>query len=205
VLDDVEIDLHQFDSIHLPVEGRDDDLLSLGEGVASPPLSQEEKDAELETDIPTDAEERQEVFRPRVADLKDKILLSLFLYSGMVKNMELITDLEKRRHLEVLWHGWAVMLIAALRFAPRLAKERRVRINGALYEVQAPQGMSDTTLLRQMMIYLPHVHVRMISSTLGTEKLERQLTEPTLSEGPDPKIFDFFRTDLPLIFSSTWS
>ncbi len=196
VLEDVEIDLHQFDSIHLPIEGRDDDLLSLGEGVASPPLSQEEKDAELETDIPTDAEDRQEVFRPRVADLKDKILLSLFLYSGMVKNMELISDVEKRRHIEVLWRGWAIMLISALRFAPRLAKERRVRINGALYEVQAPQGMSDTTLLRQMMIYLPHVHVRMISSTLGTEKLERQLTEPTLGEGPEPKIFDFFRTGL---------
>lgn len=196
VLDDVEIDLHQFDAIHLPVEGRNDELVALGDGVATPPLSQEEKDAELETEIPTDAEDRQEVFRPRVADLKDKILLSLFLYSGMVKNMELIPDVEKREHLDALWRGWSIMLIAALRFAPRLAKERRVRINGALYEVQAPQGMSDTTLLRQMMIYLPHVHVRMISGTLGTEKLERQLTEPTLREEPEPKIFDFFRTGL---------
>ncbi|MFK4259847.1 metallophosphoesterase family protein [Agrobacterium tumefaciens] len=196
VVDDAEIDLHQFDTIHLPVEGRDDDLLSLGQGVASPPLSQEEKDAELETDIPTDAEDRQEVFRPKVADLKDQILLSLFLYSGMIKNMELIDDIDKRRHIDVLWRGWSVMLIAALRLAPRLAKERRIRINGALYEVQAPQGMSDTTLLRQMMIYLPHVHVRMISSTLGTEKLEKQLTEPMLREEPEPKIFEFFRTGL---------
>jgi hypothetical protein len=123
-------------------------------------------------------------------------MLSLILYSGMVKNMELIPNSEKRRHLSSILHGWAVLLVASLRFAPRLAKERKVRINGALYEVQAPHGMSDVTLLRQMMVQLPHIHVRMLSSALGTEKLERQLTEPTLSEQKEPKIHDFFRTGL---------
>jgi hypothetical protein len=46
------------------------------------------------------------------------------------------------------------------------------------------------------MLVLPHLHVRLISSALGTEKLERQLTEPTLGEDGEPKIYEFFRTGL---------
>jgi predicted MPP superfamily phosphohydrolase len=188
------IDLNQLDSISLPRDT--DDLAAVAYEVASPPLSQQEKDEELEADFPTDAEDRQEVFRPKIEELSDRVTLSLILYSGMIKNMELITDADKRRHLSSIWYGWAVMLVTALRFAPRLAKERRIRINGALYEVRAPQGMSNTTLLRQMMLRLPHIHVRMLSNILGTEKLERQLTEPTLAEGDEPKIYDFLRTGL---------
>ncbi|WP_279479886.1 metallophosphoesterase [Aureimonas sp. SK2] len=189
------LDLDQLDSIVLP---RDDgDSVSVLEReIASPPLSQAEKDAELETEIPTDAEDRQEVFRPSITEDGDKVLLSLFLYSGLIKNMELIPDAVKREHLSEIWRGWAILLVASLRLAPRLATERRIRINGALYEVQAPHGMSDTTLLRKMMLLLPHIHVKLLSGALGTEKLERQLSEPSPNEQHEPKIYDFFRTSL---------
>jgi len=191
-----EIDLAQLDTIVLPHDKSDDGIDTVAQDIAKPPLCQEEKDAELDLELPADADDRQEVFRPKAEQVSDRVMLSLVLYSGMVKNMELIPDATKRRHLSAILQGWAILLVAALRFAPRLAKERKVRINGALYEVQAPHGMSDITLLRQMMVQLPHVHVRMLSGALGTEKLERQLTEPTLVEQDEPKIFDFFRTGL---------
>lgn len=189
------LDLNQLDSIVLPAD-EEDTISVLEREIASPPLSQAEKDAELETEFPKDAEDRQEVFRPRIQEGGDKFLLSLFLYSGLIKNMEMIADGIKRRHLSEIWRGWSILLIASLRLAPRLAKERRIRINGALYEVQAPHGMSDTTLLRKMMLMLPHVHVKLLSGALGTDKLERQLSEPSSENDVEPKIYDFFRTSL---------
>ena len=191
-----DFDLAQLDTLAIPFEKKDDGVDQVVEDIAQPPLTQREKDEELDLELPMDADDRQEVYRPKVDQTSDRVTLSLLLYSGLVKNMELIPDADKRRHLSSIWRSWSIILIAALRFAPRLARERKVRINGALYEVQAPHGMSDATLLRQMMVQLPYVHVRMISNSLGTEKLERQLTEPTLSERNEPKIFDFFRTCL---------
>ncbi|WP_342112182.1 metallophosphoesterase [Methylobacterium sp. SI9] len=191
-----DIDLAQLDNLPIPFDQKTDGVDQVVEDIAQPPLTQQEKDEELDLDLPADGDDRQEMYRPKVDKNSDRVTLSLLLYSGLVKNMELIPDADKRRHLSTIWRGWSVLLIAALRFAPKLARERKVRINGALYEVQAPHGMSDATLLRQMMVQLPYVHVRMISNSLGTEKLERQLTEPTLSERNEPKIFDFFRTCL---------
>jgi len=191
-----ELDFDQFETIQLPKDDDNGELEAAEMEIAQPPLTQQEKDVELEGLLPVDAEDRQEVFRPSVDEASDRVMLSLTLYSGMIKNMELISDADKRRHLAKIWRGWGVMLIAALRLAPRLAKERRLRINGALYEVQAPHGMSSASLLRRIMLVLPHLHVNLISGALGTEKLERQLTEPKLGEAGEPKIFDFFRTGL---------
>lgn len=190
-----EFDLDQLAEIQLPDEDGEG-FGSIIDEFASPPLSQQEKDAELEAGHPVDAEERQEVYRPRAEEISDRVLLSLILLSGLVKNMEHISDADKRRHLAEVWRGWSLLLVASLRVAPKLARERRIRVNGAMYEVLAPHGMTDTALLRQMMLRLPHVHVRALAMTLGTEKLERQLTEPTLETGKDPVIYDFLRTGL---------
>lgn len=191
-----EIDLNEFDHVPLPTERKDADLEQTSQEVFSPPLSQEEKDEEIEAGLPKDAEDRQEVFRPRTDDIGDRSTYSLLLYSGLIKNMELISDADKRRHLAEIWRGWAYVLGSSLRFAPRLAKERRFRAHGIVYEVRAPQGMSDATLLRQLMLQLPHLAVRMISGALGTEKLERQLTEPQFDEHVEPSIIEFLRVGL---------
>jgi len=187
------IDFDQLSSLQVPRDNHDvDESLE----IARPPLTKEEKDEELEAEFPKDEESRQEVYRPKVEDMSTSSFLSLLLYSGLIKNMELIADADKRRHLSMIWHSWGVILVSSLRFAPKLAKERRFRVNGVLYEVQAPHGMADSTLLRQMILRLPHAHLRLISNTMGTEKLERQLTEPTLAEAGEPLIFEFFRTGL---------
>jgi predicted MPP superfamily phosphohydrolase len=191
-----DLDLRQLESIILPNEKNGAAIAATAREITQPPLTQEERDSELEAEFPTDAEDRQEVFRPKVEEARDRVMLSLLLYSGMIKNMELIPDSDKRRHLSAIWRGWAILLIASLRYAPRLAEERRMRINGALYEVQAPHGMRDAALLKNMMLSLPHLHVKLLSAALGTEKLERQLTEPSLADGDEPMIYDFFRTGL---------
>ena len=191
-----EIDLEQLDHIPLPYDKNGNGLEVTEREIARPPLTQQEKDEELEAQTPADAEDRQEVFRPKIDENGEKLGLSLILYSGLVKNMELISNSDKRRHLTRVWHGWANVLVLSLRIAPRLAKERRIRVNGVMYEIQAPQGMDDATLLRQMMLRLPHTVIRMLSGALGTEKLERQLTEPTLEEASEPKIVEFFRCGL---------
>ena len=169
---------------------------AIGEDLSRNPLSKEEKDRERENEFPKDEEDRQEVFRPDISEIGDKASLSLLLYSGLIKNMELISDEEKRKHISEILRGWSLFLLEALRLAPRLARDRRLRINGARYEVQAPYGMDSAKLLQRLMLLLPHIHVKLLSSALGTEKLERQLTEPSLIEGDEPKIYDFFRAGL---------
>jgi hypothetical protein len=190
-----QLDLEQLGSIPIPRDDDDNVSAEIHE-VVRPPLTKDEKDEELETEFPKDEENRQEVYRPKVDQIETSAILSLFLYSGLTKNMELISDADKRRHLSALWHSWGLILVSSLRIAPKLAKERRFRVNGVLYEVQAPHGMPDSTLLRQMILQLPHAHIQMIANTMGTEKLERQLTEPTLSESNEPLIFEFFRVGL---------
>lgn len=190
------IDLNLFDILDIPSDKNPNSIEDTVSGVLQMPLTKEEKDAELEIDSISDAEDRQEVFRPLAKDFGEKIILSLILYSGLVKNMELISDGQKRQHIKEILKGWSVMLASSITLAPKLARERRIRVNGVLYEVQAPQGMSTTTLLKQMMLYLPHIHIRMLSNSLGTEKLERQLTEPALDEAEEPKIFAMLRAGL---------
>lgn len=194
--DVTEADLRQLESRPLPLDKKNQAFLIAAREMADTPLSQEEKDLELETGMLRDTEDRQDMIRPDVIDAQDMALYSLTLYSGLVKNMELISDSEKRIHLTKVLYGWATLLVGALTLSPVLAKERRLRINGALYEVQAPHGMETATLLRKMMLVLPHIHIKMLSHAVGTEKLERQLTEPTLTEDGQPKIIDFLRVGL---------
>jgi len=191
------IDLNRLANLKLPIES--DDGVSfdyLRKQLSEVPLSEEERDAELETEIPRDAEERQEVFRPRADHYGHRFLLCLLLLSGLVKNMEEISGAEKRRHLKLVWRGWGVLLHLSLQIVPELAKKRRMRINGVLYEIQAPLGLSDDALTRQISLAFPAGVSRLIASSLGTEKLEQQLTEPGLDDANEPLVIEFFKTCL---------
>lgn len=188
-------DIDQIARLTLPAKDADvtDDLLARQ---LATPLSEEERDAELEADIPQDTEQRQEVFRPRIENPGQKLLVALFLYSGTVKNMELIEDGEKRRHLAILWRGWSIFMHLSLMIVPEIARHRRFRINGVLYELNAPFGMSDGELTRIISLNMPTGVSRMISGTLGTEKLERQLVEPQFDAADQPLIYELFRASL---------
>lgn len=188
-------EVDQIAKLTLPTKDSDvtDDLLARQ---LAAPLSEEERDAELEADIPQDVEHRQEVFRPKIESPDARLLVALFLYSGVVKNMEIIDDSDKRRHLNVLWRGWSIFLYLSLRIVPEIARHRRFRINGVLYELNAPFGMSDGELTRIISLNMPVGVSRMISATLGTEKLERQLVEPQLDVVGQPLVFELIRASL---------
>jgi hypothetical protein len=144
-----EINLNSLTELQLPKKSRG--VLSvehLTEQLSSKPLSEFERDKELEVDIPRDVEGRQEVFRPKIDDAGQQFLVALMLYSGALKNLELINDNEKRRHLYKIWRGWGILLHQSLQAVDELARTRRIRINGVLYECAAPLDISDSELAR---------------------------------------------------------
>lgn len=191
------IDLNRITTLELPVKDSENRSVDhLAQQLSDAPLSEEERDAELESEVPRDAEERQEVFRPVVENLGHKFLTSLLLYSGLIKNMEEIAGSDKRRHLASVWRGWGAFLHMSLQLVPELARDRKIRINGVLYELGVPLGMSDEELARRISLGMPIGLSRLLSASLGTEKLEQQLTEPELAEQDEPLVVDFFRTSL---------
>jgi hypothetical protein len=56
--------------------------------------------------------------------------------------------------------------------------------------------MSDAAVLKQMLLHLPHAIMRMIATTMGTEKLRKQLVEPGLEDGLEPNVIKLFRVGL---------
>ncbi|MBU2341242.1 MAG: metallophosphoesterase [Alphaproteobacteria bacterium] len=190
------IDLNVFDDYVLPRDDDGETIEDAAERIVTPPLTAEEKDEEFDLDIPRDEEGRQEVFRPKVANVHEALMFSLMLYSGMLRNFEHMTDAKKREHLGHIWRSWGTVMLENARFAPRLAAERKIRMNGILYELQAPKGMTDAAVLKQLLITLPHAMIRMIATTMGTEKLRKQLIEPDLEEGLEPKVIKMFRVGL---------
>ncbi|MFW2448815.1 MAG: metallophosphoesterase [Qipengyuania pacifica] len=190
------IDLSIFDTYILPKDDEGETIEDAAERIVTPPLTAEEKDEEFDIDIPKDEEGRQEVFRPKITDVHEALMFSLMLYSGLLRNFEHMTDAMKREHMGHIWRSWGTVMLDSARLAPRLASERKVRMNGILYELQAPKGMSDSAVLKQMLLTLPHAMIRMIATTMGTEKLRKQLIEPGLEEGLEPKVIKMFRVGL---------
>lgn len=188
-------DLSAISELKLP---RKDNQISdsLMEDYLERPLTQEERDTELEAELPTDNEGRQEVFRPNIHDSGQRLVVALVLYSGVVKNMELIGDALKRQHLNSLFRGWSIFWLLSLMVVPEIARHRRFRVNGVLYDLNAPFGMPDGELARAIALNVPSAILQIMSSTLGTEKLERQLTEPTLETTGLPLSFEFLRAGM---------
>jgi hypothetical protein len=191
------IDLNRIAALELPVKDSENRSVDhLAEQLSDTPLSEEERDAELESEIPRDAEDRQEVFRPVVQNLGHRFLTALLLFSGLIKNMEEIAGSDKRRHLASVWRGWGAFLHLSLQIVPDLARERKIRINGVLYELGVPLGMSDEELARRISLGMPTGISKLLSASLGSEKLEQQLTEPELDDKDEPLVVEFFRAGL---------
>lgn len=183
--------------IILPTEQDEFDSIDLIESqIEAPPLTQEERDEVLEAELPKDAENRQDVFRPEFTDIGQKWTTALFLYSGVIKNMEAISDAEKRSHLSKLLHSWSVFTMISLNAAPAMARHRKVRINGVFYHVNMPRAWSEIKVLKSILLDMPNSVSRVLTSQLGTEKLERQLREPLLGENDEPAIVRFYRSSL---------
>ncbi|WP_159712592.1 STAND family AAA ATPase [Geminicoccus flavidas] len=188
-------DLHAIDKFELPA--RDDTSEALLESVErqinAPPLDQNELDEILEADLPKDVEGRQEVFRPDPSDNAGKWFTCLTIYSSVLRNSELVGDDCKRYHLAKVLEGWAELLVASLWAVPALARTRMMRVNGVQYRVVAPAHFSEGQVARTIYCDFPNAISKLLWQSVGTEKLERQLTEPRLSESGEAKLVQFFR------------
>jgi predicted MPP superfamily phosphohydrolase len=176
-------DPNSVDHFTLPrSEDSSEDLAAHAEAqINAPPLTAEEKDALLDAELPHDPEKRQEVFRPAFKDNGAAWLATLIVYSHVLKNLELIPDEKKKKHLARVLNGWAELMVASLWIVPKLATERRMKVNGVMYEVNIPKHLKPSQTARLIYLEIPTAMERLLYMTLGTEKLAKQLSE----EAPD--------------------
>src|SRR5271169_826622 len=66
-------------------------------------------------------------------------------------------------------------------------------MNGVQYVVMLPRHYSESQVARTIYIELANSISRLIKFTLGTEKLERQLKEPSLVEAKEDTILTYYR------------
>lgn len=190
--------LGSLEKFQLPSDGTDADniLREYERQVGASPLSPEERDAVLEGDLPADAANRQEVFRPQAIDLGHRLILGLTLYSGLIRNLELVSNQSKRKHLDAALDAWGLFLMASLQIVPQLAKHRKLKVNGVLYEVLVPHHFTEAQTARTIYLAMPTSLAGLVWATLGTEKLELQLTQPSLDDAIEPGIINFIRGSL---------
>src|SRR3546814_15017540 len=87
------------------------------------------------------------------------------------------------QHLSSVLRGWAYLTANTIYLVPLIAKHRRCRINGVLYDVRAPHHWSDADVARMLFLETPNTVSNLMFHRLGTEKLQRQLLEPGLEIG----------------------
>ncbi|EPX82516.1 hypothetical protein [Salipiger mucosus] len=183
------------DNLNLPMSLEDSESYAAGlaEQLSEGPLSLEERDELLETEIPRDAEGRQEVYRPAPRDSSERFMLSLFMYTSFVRNSELIPDHEKRLHLANVLKSWAHVFYGSFLHIPSLVKHRSIVINGLRHVVIYPKKFSDDQVAKMIAISMPKELARLMFIFLGSEKLEAQLRQRDLADVDEPKISRFFR------------
>lgn len=190
-----EPDLTVLEKFQLPSEGLDAEhmLREYEEQVGASPLTAEERDAVLEADLPRDVENRQEVFRPQVKEVGHRLIVGLMLYSGLVRNLELIAKPSKQHHLNSVLDAWGLFLMGSFQIIPQLAKHRKLKVNGVTYEIMMPKHFTESQVARTIYLAMPAGLAHLIWGSLGTEKLELQLKDTKVEHSG---IVNFFRGSL---------
>lgn len=187
-------DLAKFNQLAPPLLDEKVDIASsLQRQIDSPPLTPDQRDEALEAEIPADVERRQEVFRPSLHNVGLRWSVGIILYSGVLKNLEIIPVAAKRKHLAEVLFAWGLLTLHSFSMIPELARKRRMRINGIMYEVRMPRHWSEQKVARAISVDMPNSVSRLISLYLGTDKLKAQLVEPALFEAGEPRIVSFYR------------
>lgn len=190
-------DLQAIEDFVLPgIKEEGDDFAELKRQMQIPELTEKEQDEILDVELPKDSENRQEVFRPIFNNDGTEWNALLLLYSGVLNNLEVVDDGPKRQHLRSVLEGWGYFTLHSMWAIPILAKDRRITINGVQYQAMFPTVFSDKKVARLISVEIVNVISRAMSTAVGTEKLERQLTEPELDEPDEPLIIEVYRTML---------
>ena len=159
-----------------------------------PSLTNDQRDEILETSIPRDLGERQDIIRPQFNHDGYRYLVCLILYSRVVKNLENLVGEEKRDHVREALVRWSEYCAYLYALTDVLSEKRRALINGVWYTVGFGEDMSNDELMRHLLIAYPYSIADLIYEHLGTEKLTGVLNAPlTSNNSEEPAIVSFFR------------
>lgn len=165
-------------------------------GINAPRISDDERDALLDAELPYNIGDEQDVYRPLYSDLGQRWTAALILYSAIVRSTELVEDSAKRAHLSKVLAGWGKLTLHSLLHVPSLVKNRRMVIGGVTYEIFFPRTMKDDEIARRVYFGLPRGISGLVKTYLGSEKLERQLSEDSLSQSQEEGLVKFLRRSL---------
>jgi hypothetical protein len=144
--------------------------------VKSPQLSDEQRDALLDSETPKDVGDRQEVFRPNLDTPQSKWLYALLLYSSMVRSCDFLPATQKVKHLERALERWLQFLQFSLNIIPPLAEQGFFRIDGVSYRIPGLMDLkTKSERYRALQILMPIGITRMISYYMNTDKLRNQI------------------------------
>lgn len=193
------LDLSLLDKTPLPVVRQGEDGYALVQRqLRLPRLTEKERDDILESEIPREVlkEElfNQDVERPWYENDAQRWLVSLMLYSRVLRNMELVDRNTKISALKTIFKGWAEFLLVYFTSIPSLAHHRSLIVNGVKYEVIAPDGYNEGKLKRYLMMNAPRLMSGLVFEFAGSEKLHGVLEDDDFKE--ETLIEKFFRKAL---------
>jgi len=189
-----QANLNDLDNLVPPHKGeREYEFKALEEQLKAPPLTKNERDELLEAELPKDVGGRQDVFRPFFEEDGSRWNVCLFLYSGVIRNSELVSDEKTREHLRAVLFGWGMFTFHSLLLVPNLARHREMVVNGVAYRVVVPGGMDEAEVARILFLSMPRSVSDLVKRSLATEKLEKQLKSDTITGEQEPKIVQFYK------------
>ena len=191
------IDLDLINNFKLPDKDLNNDWYDeIEQQIHAPQQSPEERDRLLESELPRDVDDRQEVYRPIFSGAGDRWSACLLMYSAVLRNSELISESKKRHHINNVLRAWSKFTYHSLLLVPQLVKHRKLVLNGVVYYVFFPRDWSDDKVARGLYTGLPRALSEMIGFYLATEKMELQLKKPLADERDEPLIVKFYRSCL---------
>ncbi len=187
----------KMETLELPSQDSKENLFEdFEKQIEAPPLNTAERDEVLEAELPRNMGNRQAAYRPKMDHIGHRWTVGLILYSGILKNLEMIPDQLKRDNLSRILSGWATLTMQSLFWVPTLARDRYLILNGIRYNVQMPMHYSEARVAREISLDLPKGIAGLVMWNLGTEKLEKQLSSLVTDDAIEPMIVTFFRHTL---------
>lgn len=120
----------------------------------------------------------QEMRRPKFRNAVARWIMTLRAYSVALKNLELISGVDKRRHLRALLLSWAKATAAGIVIVQGLAQDGHVTIgNTTIYVEDDVKKLMKGKIMRWFYLMVPHAISDYMRRDLGSPKLARMLAD----------------------------
>lgn len=192
-LQHLPLEYDKLDNFSLPTESKVPLLEQFEQQIAARPMTRDERDDHLSNHLQRDAVNNQDISRTAPPTNDAQWIKALFLYSALLKNLDMVEDHAKRRHLDKILIGWSRLTAKSLSLVPQLAEHREALVDGIRYTVQMPHNLSNTEIATYLYTGIPLTVINLLLAFVGTEKLSRQLLQPDLDTAQMPAIIQFFR------------